>query len=740
MPIGVSEDHVELHDAARRWIEGKCPPSVPRALLDADSETRPTFWESLAELHWMGLAVDEEHGGVGLGIAELVVIVEELGRVAAPGPFLPCVVGAALLERGGNATAAKTFLPGIAAGELVATVAFGAGLVAEEAAEGLRVTGEATPVLSGHLADIVLAPVTVDGSTRWCVLADDQFVAEELPSLDLTRRVARVTVDTAGTLVGDDRTLPALDDRAVADTAAVLFAAEAVGVAQSCVDTASAYATEREQFGRPIGQFQGVKHRCADMLARLELARAATWDAARTADEGVPEAGSDDPGSVGDTVGFTAAVAAALSLDAAVENAKDLIQVLGGIGFTWEHDAHLYLRRATTLRALVGPGDRWRVRAARLAADGVKRRLDADLPPEAETYRSEVREFLATVDGQDSDDARSRMAESGYLTPSWPKPWGRDADAVEQLVIDEEFRRARLRRPVITIAGWALPTIIVYGTPEQQERWIMPTLRGELEWCQLFSEPGAGSDLAGLTTRAERDGDVYRVNGQKVWTSLAQHAQWGIALFRTDPDAPKHEGISCFMVDMSLPGIDIRPIRELTGQPMFNEVFFDDVEVPADCLVGDEGDGWRAARTALANERVFMGSGRTVGRGVRGILKILERTGRADDPGALDTAGRLVAESHALACLGFRLTLSALTGADPSGSEAAVRKLLSVHHDQDVQEVGLAFLGAEGAVMDGEAAAWGRQFLFNRQLTIAGGTSEVQRNIIGERILGLPKD
>jgi alkylation response protein AidB-like acyl-CoA dehydrogenase len=230
------------------------------------------------------------------------------------------------------------------------------------------------------------------------------------------------------------------------------------------------------------------------------------------------------------------------------------------------------------------------------------------------------------------------------------------------------------------------------------------------------------------------------VNGQKVWTSMAHNADWGILLARTDPDAPKHDGISFFMLDMKSPGIEIRPLRELTGDAWFNEVFFNDVFVPDDCLVGQEHDGWRAARTTLANERVSMGSGASIGRGVRGVLRLIDESGDGDDAVALDEAGGLVAEAHALAVLGFRLTLQALVGADPSGSEAAVRKLLGVEHDQRVQEVGLGLLGAAGVVPEGEAAMWVRGFLFDRCLTIAGGTSEVQRNIIAERVLGLPRD
>jgi alkylation response protein AidB-like acyl-CoA dehydrogenase len=720
MPIGISEEHEALRRAARGWVERHCPPAVPRSFLDAETESLPAFWGDLAAQGWLGLHVDEALGGEGYGVPELAVVLEELGRVCAPGPFLPTVLAAAVIQAAGKETAAD-IVPGLAAGEAVGAVALTGQLDAEPDGAGQRVSGTVRAVLSGHQADVLV----VRAGDGWYALIGDEFTATELASLDPTRRVAEVRVD--GAVLPSARRLDGVDTARVRDLASVVLAAEGVGVAQWCVESASEYAKVREQFGRPIGQFQGVKHKCADMLAQTELARAAAWDAARAADEP-------------DVAPLTASAAASLAVDAAYRAAKDCIQVHGGIGFTWEHDAHLYLKRATTTRQLLGPTSAWRVRAAEAARSGARRRLAVDLPPEAEALREEVGAFVAEVKALDAVEQRRRLADAGYLAPQWPKPWGRDSSALEQLVIDDEFRKAKVRRPNLSVGAWALPPLMVYGTDEQQQRWIPATLRGDISWCQLFSEPGAGSDLAALSTRATRDDGGWVVNGQKVWTSMAQDADWGILIARTDPDAPKHDGISYFMLDMKTPGIDIRPLRELTGEAWFNEVFFNDVFVPDDCLVGAPNDGWRAARTTLANERVYMGSGSSIGYGVQGVLGLLDTAGLASDAGALDEAGGLVAEEHALSVLGFRLTLQALGGADPSGSEAAVRKLLGVEHDQRVQEVGLQLLGSEGTVTDGDAAMWVRGFLFNRCLTIAGGTSEVQRNVIAERLLGLPRD
>jgi alkylation response protein AidB-like acyl-CoA dehydrogenase len=704
MPIGLTDEHEALRVAVRRFVDTRIPPEEKRRALDAEHETRPEFWAALAEPGWLGLHIDEANGGAGYGYVEQAVVLEELGRAAAPGPYLPTVLAAAVLQDAGG-TAAKALLPALAAGALTGAVAL----------------SDAAPVAGGALADVFV--LEVDG--RWCAVDAADAVVQECKSVDLTRRAARVTIDAGA--VPADRWLT-IDRERVRQIAAVLLAAEAIGIAQWCVDTAAEYAKTRVQFGRPIGQFQGVKHRSADMLARTELARAAVWDAARALND------TDNGAEVAIAAG------AALAFDAAFANGKDCVQTLGGIGFTWEHDAHIYLRRAMTLHQLAGTPDEWRVDAARAALAGSRRSLGTDLPAVADEMRAELRTFLDEIKTLGPAEQRERLVAEGYITPAWPRPWGRDAGALELLVIDEEFSAAKVGRPGIMVGAWALPTLIVYGTAEQQERWILPTLRGEITWCQLFSEPGAGSDLASLSTRATRAEDGWILNGQKVWTSGAKEAQWGICLARTDPDAPKHDGISCFMVDMKGAGVDVRPLRELTGQALFNEVFFDDVYVPDDCLVGAENDGWRCARTTLANERVYMGGSNTIGGGVLGVLRAIEAHGRIDDSLALAHAGALVVTGHALAVLGFRMTLQALAGADPSGSEAAVRKLLGVQHDQYVQEVGMIHMGPEAVLEAGEAAPWVGAFLFNRCLTIAGGTSDIQRNVIAERLLGLPRD
>jgi alkylation response protein AidB-like acyl-CoA dehydrogenase len=722
MSIAIGEDREALAAAARRFLADRCPPAVARAAMEAEAEALPPFWGELAGLGWLGLAVAEADGGEGYGYAELAVVVEELGRVVAPGPMLPTAWAAAL--------APPEARPDLAAGRRVGAVALGGSIAGTPEGDGrLRLTGSTGPVLSGAVADVVVVPVTVGGDERWAVVERAGATATPLAPLDPTRGLARL--DLAGAVAG---AVPGLDRARVEAVGVALAAAEAAGGAAWCVEVAAAHARDRRQFGRPIGQFQAVKHRCADMLVGLEQARAVAWDAAAALD--------GDPG--GDDTALAVAAAGAVAFEAYAAAAKDCIQVLGGIGFTWEHDAHLYLRRALALRQLFGGAGPWRAAAARAALAGVRRHLAVDLPAGAEALRAEVRATVEAVAALPAHQRRSRLADAGLLVPHWAPPWGRDAGAVEQVVIDQELRRAGVRVPHLMVGAWAAPTIAVHGTPEQQERWVGPTLHGEITWCQLFSEPEAGSDLAALTTRATRVPGGWRLDGQKVWTTMAAEADWGICLARTDPGAPKHLGITYFVVDMSAPGIDVRPLRELTGLAMFNEVFLDGVLVPDDCVVGDVDGGWPLARTTLANERVSMGSGSSFGGGIEALVALVaERVASgalgAGDPLLLDRLGALVSEAHAVAAIGLRATARSLSGASP-GPEASVRKLLGVEHDQRTQELGLLLLGPEGATTVGAAGQWTFGFLANRCLTIAGGTSEIQRNVIGERLLGLPRD
>jgi 3-oxochol-4-en-24-oyl-CoA dehydrogenase len=745
VPIGIRDEHEELRNSLQRWVESRCSPEVARVALDADADVLPSFWGDLGAQSTLGIHVDEEFGGQGAGLVELAVVAEELGRAVAPGPWASTALVAAVVAESGPPEMAKELLPRLVDGSLPATLAVptatpdGAsvaitGLTGQAGPDGsLLVSGSLGPLLNGASVVMVLAPVTVDRQVHWVLVEAGPAVRiEPLPSFDPSRRSARWSLDRVAVPAG--RVLERASTQRIRDLTLVVVSAEASGGARWCVDTAAEHARTRHQFGRPIGQFQGVKHRLADMLVALEQAVATTWDAASAVDHERTEAGD------GTQARLAIQLAASLALDGYVEAAKGTIQLLGGMGFTWEHDAHVHLRRATTLRQIIGGTAPLRAEAARLALEGWRRKLTIELPPEAEQLRELLSPVVATIAAlPDPADQRRALADEGLLAPHWPTPFGRDAGAVEQLVIDQVCAEAGLRRPNLAVAAWALPTIMAHGTLGQTERFVEPTLRGDIIWCQLFSEPGAGSDLAALSTRATRVEGGWSLDGQKVWTSVATRAHMGICLARTNPDVPKHRGITYFLVDMKSPGIEVRPLREITGDALFNEVFFDNCFIPDDCVVGEVDGGWKLARTTLANERVSLSTDSAFGGALEGVLDRVTADPALQDPVTLDRLGHLLTEAQSLAQLGMRATLRSVGGLQP-GPESSVRKLLGAEFEQRVHEFGLDLAGPDGAVTTGDAAVSAHGVLHSKCLTIAGGTSEVQRNVIGERLLGLPRD
>jgi len=371
--------------------------------------------------------------------------------------------------------------------------------------------------------------------------------------------------------------------------------------------------------------------------------------------------------------------------------------------------------------------------------------MDFELPPADDPHRLAIRTWLAEHPSPSGRD----LAEAGYVAPHWPEPWGLAADPVHQLVIDEELRVAGVRRPSNPIGiGWAGPTIVHAGTEAQQQRYLPGLLSGEEIWCQLFSEPGAGSDLAGLSTRAERDGDTWVVRGQKVWTSLAHNARYGILIARTDPDVAKHKGISYFVCPMDTPGIEIRPIIEMTGGHTFNEVFLDDVRLPADALIGEAHEGWTLAKVTLSNERVSLSSGGALwgnGPAASDLFDEVRAAGGTTDPLLRQRLAALWIEAEILRLIRLR-TVSALVRGESPGPEASIRKMLADEHGQTIMGLAKDLAGPDGMLATAgplgreDRHGWSYGFLFAPALTVGGGTSEVQRNIVAERVLGLPHD
>ena len=712
MSIAITDDHRALADTAADFLTKRDARADARALLESPDEALPSWWGELAGLGWLGLHLPEDQGGSGYSLEELVVVLELFGRAVAPGPFVPTVITSAVLAAVGG-EAADAHLPGLADGSVVGSVALAGDVTLTDG----TVSGNAGNVLAGGLAQVLLVAVGDDVAV---VNVGDGVSVEVPKNMDPTRRTAKVTLDGAPATV-----LPGAR-RTLVDLSRVILAAEAVGLAREATQMAADYAKERIQFGRPIAMFQAVKHHCANMVVATELATSAVWDAARAAATG------------GDQLSYAAAVAASLAGPAAHLCANLSTQVHGGIAITWEHDAHLYMRRSSVLLGHLDADA-----AARDLTDlvrrGVTREKAIELPPEAEAIRDEVRAFAERIKGLTPEEQRTELIDSGYVMPHWPKPFGREAGAVEQLVVEQEFSAAGVKRPAYGITGWNILTLIQYATDDQVARWVRPALDQEVIWCQLFSEPDAGSDAAGVTTKATRVDGGWLVNGQKVWTSGAHVSGFGFATVRTNPDVPKHDGITMMVIDMHAPGVEVRPLKMTSGDSEFNEVFFNDVFVPDDDVVGPVDGGWTVARATLGNESVSIGSG-DGGMSIPGTVLINAFDAHPERlPGGEARIGRYIANVQSAGLLNLRSANRAVAGGGP-GPEGAMAKLILSENLHEAAALYTALEGPDAAFMEGEAAISNSLVLMHRGMSIAGGTSEIKRNQIGERILGLPRD
>jgi len=731
MPIAITPEHQDLADSVRSLVARVAPSEVLHAALETPIDNPPPYWQAAAEQGLQGVHLAESVGGQGFGILELAVVLAEFGYGAVPGPFVPSAIASALISA--HDPDAKV-LAELAAGTAIAAYALDSGFTATRHGDGLVIRGEARSVPAAAEASLLVLPVAIDSGEEWLVLRADQLEIEPVKSVDPLRPIAHVRANAVE--VADDVVLSNLGVVVARALISTLLSAEAVGVARWATDTASEYAKIREQFGRPIGQFQAVKHKCAEMIADTERATAAVWDAARAVDE----ARENDWETVGSAVEFAAAVAATLAPAAAQRCTQDCIQVHGGIGFTWEHDTNVYYRRALILVAGFGRKSEYPQRVVDTATDSGMRKLDIDLDPDTEKLRDEIRGEVAALKAIERDERKAAIAEGGWVLPYLPAPWGRAASPVEQIIIAQEFSSGRVRRPTIGIAAWIVPSIVAFGTDEQKHRFLPPTFRGEMIWCQLFSEPGAGSDLAGLSTKATKVDGGWRITGQKIWTTAAQFSQWGALLARTDPSAPKHNGITYFLLDMKSEGVEVKPLRELTGGAMFNTVFIDDVFVPDELVLGEVNRGWEVSRNTLTAERVSIGSSEAPFLANLDQFVEFVRDGQFDQI-AQNRAGQLIAEGHAAKLLNMRSTLLTLAGGDAMPS-AAISKLLSMRTGQGYAEFGVSSFGSDAAIGDPEElpGKWTEILLASRATTIYGGTSEVQLNIIAERLLGLPRD
>ena len=796
------EDAELLRAVVREFLQKRSPEDEVRRLMDsAEGFDRAAWTLAATGIGLQGLVIPERLGGGGATPVELGVVFEELGAALYCGPFLATVgLAATALLATGDEAAGAAYLPGIAQGTTTATLAWSGPSPAESALRAARdgggpgpggtagwsVTGTAGVVVDGASADLVLAAARTEHGIS--LFAVDGAAAglrrTALPAMDQTRALAALTFDRApACLVGAEGGAgPAL--RRAFDLATLYLAAEQLGGAGRVLSTAVGYVKTRVQFGRPIGSFQAIKHRCADMLVDLESARSVVYHGLWTA--------VHEP----DDLPVAAALAGAVASDAFKDLAAQNIQLHGGIGFTWEHSAHLYLKRAKSSQLLLGSPVRHRARLSFLLQNGSGflatgsaapgQRADVDQPgtpgltrppsgpaagdspgdsPGDSAVDEAVRRFLGDHPVPDPGDRgadrafREARFDAGLAVVHHAAGFGgRGLDPSQQAAVEARFRRAgaadHTARNVIGL-GMALPTIYAHGTREQKARFLRPCFSGEEIWCQLFSEPGAGSDLAALATRAVRDGADFVVDGQKIWTSLGHVASWGILLARTDPDVPKHKGLTYFLLDMRAPGVEVRPLRQLTGEAEFNGVYLTGVRIPAGNVLGEVGQGWRVAMTTLANERASLG-GRAVGRGEGPIGQAMAAYTGAVADGRLDPRAD-GALTERLMLLWTRAEAARLTnaraGARPGqgpGPAGSIAKLQMAELNKAIYELCVDLAGDDGLLIDSYeqtapdfAAVHGgadvrKAYLRSLANSIEGGTSEVQRTIIGERLLGLP--
>ncbi|MGQ0630985.1 MAG: acyl-CoA dehydrogenase [Sporichthyaceae bacterium] len=746
-------DEVALAAEVRRLLERSAPRDDVRNAPESAHAQHEQAWKALAtQLGVAALAVPEELGGAGGDIGALAVVADEIGRAAAAVPFLSSSLAAEVLVRSGAKQTLAELICGAGSTTLVIPLdGSGAEIsAAESSSDGWVLTGTARRVLDGVAAEqlVVLARTTA-GVGLFLVGAGEPGVsAEPLQVLDLGRPQARVTFE------GATAECLALDGSPIARHARrltiLLIAAEQCGIATRSLEVAVEYAKTREQFGAPIGSFQAVKHLLAGLYAQSELARALLVTAVDLMRE--------SPDAADTRVAVNAASIGAN--EAALAATAGAVQVLGGIGFTWEHDAHLYFRRARANAVLAGTTAERKDALAEmlLAGKGVSEPAPP-CPADVMDFATRAAEWFAqntspiSSEREDEESTfaagkafRRALADAGLAGLTFPVAYGGAGLSMAHDTVAAHAAKGReIFENLFGIGtGMCAPVLLTLGTEAQKQRYLRPLLRGEHVWCQLFSEPGAGSDLASLRTRAVRDGDEWVVNGQKVWTTYAHRSDYALMLARTDPDVAKHKGITMFIVDMRAPGITARPLRQMTGDSEFNEVFLDEVHLPADAVVGELNGGWNAALVMLMNERVLLGRDPlTMSPPVTfgPLRELVLARGVGQDAAVRTQLADVFVLERSLQLLGHKIGATLQPGVDP-GPYASISKFGAAQLARLTTEIAFAVAGGDAAAWapgDEDGGRWAHSVLFAPALAIAGGTDQIQRTIIGERLLGLPR-
>jgi alkylation response protein AidB-like acyl-CoA dehydrogenase len=737
----LSPEQQELSDAVGQFAARHAPIATTRDSFDDLAAGRvPGWWDALVANGFHAVHLPEDLGGQGGRPIDAACVLEAAGKSLLPGPLLSTVAAGAVALLADPTPRAQSLLRDLASGATAAVVLpdDDGGLQAR-AEDGHWLISGASTVTAGVCAArvILVGARTQDAEIVWALVDREKPTAtvEAIAGTDLVADAGILRLDDYG--AADADVLSGIDPERARCVVVGLVASTTAGIVQWCVQAVTAHLRIREQFGKVIGTFQALQHNAAMLLVNSELATAAAWDAVRAVDEPL------------DQHRIAAAGAAVIAISPIPDLVLDALTMLGAIGFTWEHDVHLYWRRAISLAGSIGPANRWARRLGELTCTQT-RDMSVNLGDAESEFRSWVAETLdAALQLRNDKPAphgdyehlatgpqRTLIADAGLMAPHWPAPWGVDADPLKQLIIDEEFaKRPGLVRPSLNIAEWILPSVLAAAPKELQERLIPATQRGDILWCQLFSEPGAGSDLASLATRATKVDGGWRINGHKIWTSLAQYADLGALLARTDPEASKHRGIGYFILDMRSSGVEIRPIKTATGQAHFNEVFLNDVFVPDEMLLGGPTDGWSLAIATMAEERSAIGGYVKFDRAV--ALRRLAAKPGPDRDDALRELGELDAYTNAIRALGVRETIRLLDG-QASGPASSIAKVaMNVLLRRTFQAM-LQLTGQVTMVDDPDAAVV-EPYLHLPAELIGGGTREIQLNIIAQMILGLPR-
>lgn len=732
----------EISEGLRRHLRDR---SAGRAVMNGDDGPARALYEFLAQQGLLSISLPEELGGVGLGLKEEAHILEILSYFVSPVPILPVFLASHVLAAGDRASPdlteiARALSSGSSRVGVAVSVSSGFGYEVKANTEQNTVTGSISDVLDGATLDTAIVHST-DG--WWAIdMADAQRTVGD--TLDATRRLASIAfADAPATWLGN---VGAADIEAVAW---VGIAAEALGAAQACLDLAVEHALTRKQFGEFIGRFQATKQKLADNLMMIEAARSTLWGACNVVPGSWPNEGA-------------ARAAKALATQAGVTVAGDSVQLHGAMGVTWEHDLHLLMRRTKHCQLALGaPESHLAATADNLLRETGVRRSPNDAPELFANLNEEDAEFLSSLRAwldvhatrervsalkrssvADRRNWQAEMADGGWVGIHWPREYGgRDASFTQQILYHAELTARGLPRLVgnrgLTIVA---PTLIKHGSVEQK-RLLEPTRRGDILWATAFSEPGAGSDLAGLQTSATIDGDELVINGTKIWTSSAHFSDWAYTLVRTGAKIPKHGGITCVVLPLDVPGLEIVPIRLNNGSHHFNQLFFDNVRIPLSNVVGPINEGWtKVNRTSMAHEHFtnFLGTHAGYSRVLDDIVARLAAREATDQAVDHDLRRRLANAAIAVKMLhlnGMRNVVRIQAGEDP-GAEGSIQKVLGQEEEKRLFELALDVAGGSGVAN----SRWGRAYLSSRAATIGGGTSEIHRNKLAERVLGMPRD